>query len=38
MGDPEHFDGDLFAKPGMTVLPPGAFGRHAMNFAFHGVA
>jgi galactose mutarotase-like enzyme len=29
-GDPENFDGDLFDKPSMIVLAPGARGRHAV--------
>jgi galactose mutarotase-like enzyme len=33
-GDPENFDGDLFAKPSMIVLAPGARGRHAVRFDF----
>jgi galactose mutarotase-like enzyme len=31
-GDPEGFEGDLFEKPGMTVLQRGASGRHSMRF------
>ncbi len=34
-GDPEHFEGDLFEKPGMTILQAGEVGRHAMGFTFH---
>lgn len=34
-GDPEHFEGDLFEKPGMAVLQAGEVGRHAMEFTFH---
>ena len=34
-GDPEHFEGDLFEKPGMAVLEAGEVGRHAMEFTFH---
>jgi galactose mutarotase-like enzyme len=33
-GDPENFDGDLFEKPSMIVLAPGARGRHAVRYAF----
>ena len=32
--DPEDFAGDLFAKPSMRVLPPGARERHAARFAY----
>ncbi len=34
--DPEDFSGDLFAKPSMLVLPPGASGRHAARFIYEG--
>lgn len=33
-GDPEGFEGDLFDKPGMTLLPPGGSARHAARFIF----
>ncbi len=33
-GDPEHFEGDLFQKPGMTVLAPGAMGLHGYDAQF----
>jgi galactose mutarotase-like enzyme len=33
-GDPENFDGDLFDKPSMIVLPAGAQGRHAVRYEF----
>ena len=33
-GDPEHFDGDLFDKPSMIVLQPGARGRHVARYEF----
>jgi galactose mutarotase-like enzyme len=33
-GDPEDFSGDLFAKPSMLVLPPGASGRHAARYTY----
>lgn len=33
-GDPEGFEGDLYAKPSMRVLAPGASARHAACFAF----
>ena len=32
--DPEGFDGDLFEKPSMRVLAPGATARHAATFTF----
>ncbi|HLH12307.1 MAG TPA: aldose 1-epimerase family protein [Methylovirgula sp.] len=32
--DPEDFAGDLFDKPSMLVLPPGASGRHWARFAY----
>jgi galactose mutarotase-like enzyme len=31
-GDPEGFDGDLFDKPSMIILAPGAAGRHAARY------
>lgn len=33
-GDPEGFTGDLFEKPSMRIVPPGARGRHGAIFAF----
>jgi galactose mutarotase-like enzyme len=33
-GDPEDFDGDLFEKPSMIVLRPGARARHAVRYDF----
>jgi galactose mutarotase-like enzyme len=33
-GDPEDFDGDLFDKPSMIHLLPGARGRHAVRYDF----
>jgi len=33
-GDPDGFDGDLFAKPSMTVLPPGTSAIHKARFSF----
>jgi len=33
-GDPEGFEGDLFDKPSMIILPPGGEGRHRVRFAF----
>jgi methylenetetrahydrofolate dehydrogenase (NADP+)/methenyltetrahydrofolate cyclohydrolase len=33
-GDPEDFDGDLFDKPSMIVIGPGAQGRHAVRYEF----
>ena len=33
-GDPEGFEGDLFDKPSMIVLPPGGEGRHRVRYAF----
>ncbi len=33
-GDPENFDGDLFEKPSMIILPPGASGRHAVLYEY----
>jgi galactose mutarotase-like enzyme len=32
--DPEDFTGDLFAKPSMLVLPPGASQRHAARYSY----
>lgn len=32
--DPEDFAGDLFAKPSMRVLPPGATARHAATYTY----
>ena len=32
--DPEGFDGDLFEKPSMRVLEPGASARHEARFAY----
>ena len=32
--DPEGFDGDLFAKPSMRVLEPGARARHEARFVY----
>lgn len=32
--DPEDFDGDLFAKPSMRLLAPGAAARHKATFSF----
>jgi galactose mutarotase-like enzyme len=32
--DPEDFVGDLFAKPSMRFLPPGAVARHAATYRF----
>lgn len=32
--DPEDFSGDLFEKPSMRVLAPGAGGRHRARFAY----
>lgn len=32
--DPEDFTGDLFDKPSMRVLPPGATGRHAARYFY----
>jgi galactose mutarotase-like enzyme len=32
--DPENFSGDLFEKPSMLVLAPGASGRHRASFAY----
>jgi galactose mutarotase-like enzyme len=37
-GDPEGFAGDLFDKPGMTVLQPGQSGRHSALFTYGGAA
>ena len=33
-GDPEGFDGDLFAKPSMLVLDPAARARHEVSYRF----
>ena len=33
-GDPEGGEGDLFDKPSMIVLPPGAQGLHRVRYAF----
>ena len=33
-GDPEGFEGDLFDKPSMIILPPGGEGRHRVRYAF----
>jgi len=33
-GDPEGFEGDLFEKPSMIVLPPGGEGLHRVRYAF----
>jgi galactose mutarotase-like enzyme len=33
-GDPEDFDGDLFDKPSMIILAPGARGRHVIGYEF----
>jgi len=33
-GDPDGFDGDLFAKPSMTILPPGRSAIHRARFTF----
>jgi len=33
-GDPEGFEGDLFDKPSMIVLPPGGEGLHRVRYAF----
>ena len=33
-GDPEGFEGDLFAKPSMITLPPGGEGRHRVRHSF----
>ena len=33
-GDPEGFDGDLFAKPSMRVLDPAARARHEVSYRF----
>jgi galactose mutarotase-like enzyme len=32
--DPEDFDGDLFAKPSMRLLTPGAAGRHKATYTY----
>jgi galactose mutarotase-like enzyme len=36
--DPEDFTGDLFAKPSMRVLPPGAAARHASHYRYNAAA
>lgn len=33
-GDPEDFTGDLFSKPSMRILPPGASARHAAHYRY----
>jgi galactose mutarotase-like enzyme len=33
-GDPDGFAGDLFAKPSMRVLDPGACGHHVAEYGF----
>lgn len=33
-GDPEDFHGDLYEKPSMRILAPGARARHGASFAF----
>ncbi|MGP8233330.1 MAG: aldose 1-epimerase family protein [Methylovirgula sp.] len=33
-GDPEDFTGDLFSKPSMRILPPGAAARHAAHYRY----
>ncbi|WP_363348201.1 aldose 1-epimerase family protein [Methylocystis echinoides] len=33
-GDPEDFHGDLYQKPSMRILAPGAQARHGASFAF----
>ncbi|MGP0061304.1 MAG: aldose 1-epimerase family protein [Beijerinckiaceae bacterium] len=33
-GDPENFEGDLFEKPSMLILPPGEQARHAANYIY----
>ncbi len=33
-GDPEDFHGDLYQKPSMRILTPGARARHGASFAF----
>lgn len=33
-GDPESFHGDLYEKPSMRILAPGASARHGASFAF----
>lgn len=33
-GDPDGFEGDLFEKPSMRVLAPGAVARHAVHMRF----
>jgi len=34
-GDPDGFEGDLFAKPSMRFLPPGRSERHEARFTFY---
>ncbi len=34
-GDPDGFEGDLFAKPSMRILPPGARASHKACFTFN---
>ena len=34
-GDPEDFTGDLFEKPGMKTLAPGASARHSVEYKFN---
>jgi len=36
-GDPENFRGDLFEKPSMRVLAPGASARHGATFAYENI-
>jgi galactose mutarotase-like enzyme len=33
-GDPEGFVGDIFEKPGMRILPPGASARHSVTYSW----
>ena len=33
-GDPDGYEGDLFDKPSMIILPPGGEGRHRVRYAF----
>ena len=35
-GDPDGFDGDIFAKPSMRILPPGGEARHTATTSFEG--
>jgi galactose mutarotase-like enzyme len=37
-GDPEGFEGDLFEKPGMTVLQPGQSSRHSALLTYGEIA